>query len=633
MTMLQALSRLGERMEADGHLPPLGYSPEKISYVISLHDDGTPAGVHDIRDVTGKKPVPRTVAVPQAIKRTSGVAPNFLWDKTAYVLGVTAGEGKRLAEEHAAFVERHLTELKDADDAGLVALHLFLERWTPADFVALDWPEAMKDQNVVFALESERRSRYLHDRPAAKALWARMNAAADATLGICLVSGETAPIAVLHPSIKGVWGAQSSGASLVSFNQPSFESYGHEQGLNAPMSVAAAARYGGALNDLLRRDSGHSVQIGDASTVFWAEAVDPDVSADDMAIVDAVSQEWFADIPEVDLTKQSAEVGAALSRLRSGEPIALVRPQLAKGVRFYVLGLSPNAARLSVRFYLEDDFGAVAETHNRFVQDMRFEPRSKDRPISIRHLVLRTATARRDDTGKVKYDAKSISPLLSGELFRSVLTGNRFPAGLLSLLLLRIRSDHVLDALRVSMIKAIIVRNMRHEGRLPLSASGSPMEEYLMRSDPDDQNAARRLGKLFALIERAQLAALGDEINSTVKDKYFGSCAATPAQTFPKLLVYANQHHLKRLRNGHSDAKWIKDASHARRVGAAIDRDMGRLAGTFEDGFPALHSDEEQGLFVIGYYQERYGKTQGASDGDDLIEDDVNDANEPEGQE
>jgi len=183
-----------------------------------------------------------------------------------------------------------------------------------------------------------------------------------------------------------------------------------------------------------------------------------------------------------------------------------------------------------------------------------------------------------------------------------------------------VRSDHLLDSLRISMVKAVIVRDMRKEGRLP-------KEDYLVRSDPDDPNPARRLGRLFALIERAQLAALGDKVNTTVKDKYLGSCAATPAQVISKLILAAEEHHLKRLRNGHSDADWIKDAEHARRVGASINRDLGRLAASFNDSFAKQHSDEEQGLFLVGYYQERYGSRK-SDDGGDPADDQTNEGEE-----
>ena len=209
--------------------------------------------------------------VPQPTKRTSGVAPNFLWDKTAYALGVTAGEDKRTAREHEAFVETHRRLIGGNSDEGLRALLRFLESWS----ATLGWPGEMKDQNIVFALESERlRNIHIHNRPAARSLWARLCANGDKSEAVCLVTGERGPIARLHPAIKGVWGAQSSGASLVSFNLEAFTSYGHEQGENAPVSEAAAFAYTTALNHFLERDSAQRIQIGDASTVFWADGFD-----------------------------------------------------------------------------------------------------------------------------------------------------------------------------------------------------------------------------------------------------------------------------------------------------------------------------------------------------------------------
>jgi CRISPR-associated protein Csd1 len=192
----------------------------------------------------------------------------------------------------------------------------------------------------------------------------------------------------------------------------------------------------------------------------------------------------------------------------------------------------------------------------------------------------------------------------------------RFPGSLLSTLVMRTRTDHLLDSIRISLIKAVIVRNMRIDGRLP-------MEDYLVRSDPNDPNPARRLGRLFALLERAQLAALGDEINTTIKDKFLGAAATTPGQVFVGLLKNS-QHHTKRLRNGHSDATWIEDTAHARRVGAGLERDIGQLWASFNDGIPAQHSVEEQGIFLVGYYQERFGK-KANSDASEAPDDDATD--------
>lgn len=615
MSILASLARAYERLP---DAPPFGYSVQNIGVVVGLNEDGSVASVSPWFDGEGRKRKPRPMQVPQPVKRTVAIAPNFLWDKTAYVLGVTAGEGKRTAEEHAAFKDYHEKALAGTDDAGLKALLLFMKQWTPEQFAAPLWSDDLKDQNVVFALESERRqNRWLHERQAARDLWGRLSGGEGENAQICLVTGRSGPIARLHPAIKGVWGGQSSGGSIVSFNLDAFTSYGHEQGDNAPVSDYAAFAYTTALNRFLERDSKHRLQIGDASTVFWADCEDAEAAL--------LAEELFPALfnPTTEEEARSEDVGILLKRLKKGDvemedELALKAGTLASkvemGVGFHVLGLAPNAARISIRFYYESDFGKLLENYRHYVTDLDFKPRPKERRITINSLVLRTAPARKDRSGQIKFDSAQISPLLSGELFRTILTGDRFPRALLAQILMRVRSDHLLDSLRISMIKAVIVRDMRKEGRLP-------KEDYLVRSDPDDPNPARRLGKLFALIERAQLAALGDKVNTTVKDKYLSACAITPAQIFSKLILNAEEHHLKRLRNGHSDADWIKDAEHARRVGATINREIGRLAATFADSFPKQHSDEEQGFFLIGYYQERFGSRKAEDDGGDPIDD------------
>lgn len=371
MSALASLVRAYERMASRNEVPAFGYSTQQIGFLISLAPDGLPVGIpSDLRSMQARKMVARSLAVPQPVKRTSGIAPNFLWDKTAYVLGVTAGEGKRTADEHAAFIERHQTWLAGTADDGLLALLRFLEWWRPERFAELGWPEAMKDQNVVFALERERlNNTYLHDRPAALALWTKLAGAAEKAGAACLVTGERGPVARLHPSIKGVWGAQTAGASIVSFNLDAFTSYGHEQGDNAPVSEAAAFAYTTALNRFLERGSRHRIQIGDASTVFWAEAEDQQAATD--------AEDIFAALAagvDVDENAESEKVRAVLQNIHDGRPVADIIPDLPSGVRFYVLGLAPNAARLSVRFFLEDDFGEIGRRWLEHVERLRVEP-------------------------------------------------------------------------------------------------------------------------------------------------------------------------------------------------------------------------------------------------------------------
>jgi CRISPR-associated protein Csd1 len=330
MSALASLVRAYDRMAERGEVPPYGYSQEKISFVIPLNSDGTVAHAPiDLRQGEGKKKSARLMAVPQPTKRTSGVEPNFLWDKSAYVLGVTAGEGKRTSREHEAFVGRHRELLASSSDEGLQALLRFLDKWSADRFARLDWPEDMKDQNIVFALEGDRLANIMiHDRPAARDLWARLITAGEKMSAACLITGEHAPVARLHPAIKGVWDAQSSGASIVSFNLDSFTSYGHEQGENAPVSEAAAFAYTSALNHFLQRNSGHRIQVGDSSTVFWADSPDAGAALEAESLFLG-----FIDAREAEAVEEK-KVESILAKLRAGRPVEEFKPDLPQGVRF-----------------------------------------------------------------------------------------------------------------------------------------------------------------------------------------------------------------------------------------------------------------------------------------------------------
>jgi CRISPR-associated protein Csd1 len=626
MSILASLARAYDRLP---DAPPFGYSAEKIGFIISLNADGTVANVIDVRTGDGKKRSGRSVIVPEAFKRPGTTPrPFYLWDNANYALGGSVTD-EATDERFKSFREKHLQALQHETDEGLVALRAFLTAWEPRNVESFLAADAKPDAKIVFALEHERKKTLLHERPRSRELWSEIREAwravgeKTADDAVCLVLGERKAIARTHAPIKGIPSKGGKDAdSIVSYNADAFTSYGHEQGDNAPVSEAAAFAYTTALNRFLERDSGHRIQIGDASTVFWADAwaLEPELASEAEAV--------FADLfsPAGEETAATKKIADKLTDIRAGKRLKAIEPKLAD-VRFHVLGLAPNAARLSVRFYFEDSFGVLSDNYQRYLQDMAFEPWPHDRKLSIVSSVLRTAPARIEQK-QLKFDRDQISPRLAGELLRSILTGSRFPGGLLPLLLLRVRSDHVLDATRIALIKGSIVRAMRLDGCLPEKPDGTPMEDYLVRSDPNDPNDARRLGRLFALIERAQLTALGDDINATVKDKFLSAAAATPRQVFSGLIENAENHHLKRLRNGHSDAAWVAESAKksglpvaqvARRVGAALNADIGRLAGTFGNGFPAQHTIDQQGLFLVGYYQERYGRKKDDADGPDDI--------------
>jgi CRISPR-associated protein Csd1 len=566
MSALASLVGAYDRMAARGDMPTFGYSQEKIGFLIPLKPDGTVAHAPiDLREGEGKRKIAPLMTVPQPTKRTSGVAPNFLWDKTSYVLGVTAGEGKRVAIEREAFLARHREWLGGSNDEGLQALLGFLESWIPEQFVQRYWPEEMKDQNVVFALESERLDRVMiHSRPAARDLWARLSATGEKSEAACLITGRHAPVARLHPAIKGVWGAQSSGASIVSFNLDAFTSYGHEQGDNAPISEAAAFAYTTALNYFLERNSGHRIQIGDTSTVFWADASNA-ASADE-------AEGIFAGLLAVDERVETEKVKSILSKLRAGRPIEDFKPDLSLDVRFFVLGLAPNAARLSVRFYIEDKFGAIAERYLRHLQRMRIEPPPREEAPSMWRMLIETAVLRKSE---------NIQPNLSGEWMRAILADIPYPLTLLSTLIMRLRADQDVNALRIAILKSILIKNFKVEA--PVSF------------DPDFKEPGYLLGRLFAVYEQIQIAALGRNVNATIKDKFYGAASAQPRKVF-HMLETGSANHLSKIGKQKPGLR-----VNFEKAVAAIMECMSPGA----DPFPASLPDKSQALFGLGYYHQR----------------------------
>lgn len=583
--ILAALSDYYERLLERGAegVSPAGYSQEKISYEILLAEDGRVVDVNDIRDVSRKKPFPRSLSVPQPEKRTVGIKSNFLWDKTSYVLGVSAAS-KRADKEHEAFQALHRESLSGESDTGLRALLIFLLDWEPARFSESPFTEDMLDTNIVFRLDGERG--YVHERPAARALRARLLAAEEGSQeGMCLVTGEQQALARLHPAIKGVNGAQSSGASIVSFNLDSFSSYGKSQGENAPVSGQAVFAYTTVLNYLLRRDEHNHqrLQIGDATVVFWAQADDSlqAEAAEDML-------KAFFD-PSSDDAQEAQRLRSVLEAVAQGRPMSELKLGLDEGTRIFVLGLAPNASRLSIRFWQADTLDAFVKRLAQHFHDLRIEPNPWRTEPAVWRLLLATAPSR---DGKSK--SEDVPPQLAGELTRAILTGSRYPRSLLSNVIMRLRSDGDISGVRVALCKGVLARERR------LGVKGVN-EEVPVSLDTNNTDAGYLLGRLFSTLENIQRAALGKQINATIRDRYYGAASATPAIVFP-MLVRNAQHHLSKVK---------KD-----KPGFAInlEKEVGEIIDRLGPTFPKSLRIEAQGHFAIGYYHQtlaRYNRNDG----------------------
>jgi CRISPR-associated protein Csd1 len=584
--ILGALANYYDTLAADPQTrtPPIGYSYENISYVLVLKSDGTPVRVEPWLDTSGKKPRPKKEIVPQT-ERTSGIKAKFLWDNPSYVFG-RSSKSKRSGDEHGAFKELHKRLLSGNGDPALQAVLSFLHSWQPEGLEHLRGTATILEEdnaNIVFRLDGERG--FVHEREAAKRIWDGEFGKDNAAPGTCLLSGEETLIANLHPVIKGVRNAQTRGACIVSFNANAFTSFGKESGANAPVAAEKVYAYTLALNHLLTGER-QRVQIADATTVFWAEAPSNEIANEAEAMFGCVLSDSARDAGE------NANVMALLRKIAEGRPLAELDPRLAsEDTKFYVLGLSPNAARIAIRFWQANSFAHFANNMRQHYLDLRIEPVPWRTPPSAWRLLLQTAPQRKSE---------NIPAILAGAAMRAILTGQTYPQTLFGQILTRIRADHDVNGLRAAILKACLVRRERQ------SRGTQQKDGYLVSLDRNEPNEAYRLGRLFAVLEAAQRAALGN-INATIRDRFYGSASATPAAVFP-MLLRNSKNHLANLRRGRA-ATWVKDA---RKTGWWLDKEMASILEGFGPGFPRAFAIEDQGRFAIGYYHQRFTKTADA---------------------
>ena len=582
--ILQALTAYYEQLVRLGKLSAPGWDDSfKVSYELRLNDAGQLLRVVSLltEKTVGKKTVlaPRAMRVPAHVKRASGIAANFLCDNSTYLLGADEkGKPERSADCFKACAKLHHTILDGVDSPAAQALLAYFDSWDPAQaaahpLLAEQWKEITGNANLIFGYEAADHSHsFVNDDPAIQNAWqAHYNdRSADSDMGQCLITGKYAPIERTHPNISGVPGAQSSGAALVSFNAPAFCSYGHEQGDNAPVSKYAAFAYTTALNRLLA-DRSHCKHVGDTTILCWAENAEP-------VYQDAMSMFLFGADEAAGI--QESDVQAALKRLSAGQTVPFLEKELSPDQHFYLLGLAPNAARLSVRFFLRDTFGSFAQNLQKHAEEMEIDCSEKEkfRTLPIWAVVNET-------TRTVPGQPAKPSPQLAGDLLRAVLTGGRYPATLLNGVTLRIRAEQNVTRGRAAVIKAYYLRNYPTELN----------KEVYTVSLNETTNVPYLLGRLFSVLEAVQKAA-NPGINTTIKDRYFNAACATPGMAFPTLLRLS-QKHLRKLNDG---------------LATYYDKQITELMAQLpESGFPARLSLPDQGKFTIGYYhqtQKRYVK-------------------------
>lgn len=576
--ILQALTDYYRTLEGQGQLSAPGWSPVKVSFALCIDQDGTLERVISLQteQMKGKKTVlaPQSIILPAPVKRSSGIAANFLCDNSSYILGVdNKGKPQRSAECFAACKALHEDILKGMNCPAADAILAFFRTWNPeqaAVHPALTeyWEDIMAGANLVFRFDGT----FIHTDPAVRQAWnTYYQTADDGPEMVCLVTGEKRPIARLHPDIKGVFNGLPKGNSLVSFNDSAYESYGcvKAQGRNAPTSKYAAFAYTAALNHLLA-DRDHVYRMGDATVVCWAKG-----GGD--AYQNLFGCAFFGQQTSYTLT----DIQGTLKNLCAGQTVEFEAERLDPNMEFYVLGLSPNAARLSVRFFLRNTFGAFLQNVQAHQERLEIVKPSFDKFDTIPLWKLLDETVNHNSRDKTP------APNLAGEVLRAVLNNTRYPMTLLNGVTLRIRAEREVTRGRAAILKAYYLQNPHPD---------VPKEVLTVSLNPDSTNQAYNLGRLFSILEAIQSAA-NPNITATIKDKYFNSASATPSHVFP-VLVNLAQKHLKKLDGG---------------LRTHYNRQLTALMAHLGECYPTRMNLPQQGAFQLGYYhqtQARYEKKE-----------------------
>jgi len=595
--ILQALARYYDILSDDpeSDIAPPGYSAIGISYALNISAKGELLDILPLFEQVqrGKKmeEKPRRMIVPEQVKRSVNVAANYLWDNCVYVLGISGKEAKDpeyAVKRFEAFRELNTGILADINAPTAKAVRAFLENYDiekgkqhPKIVAQLEG--IVKGGNLVFMYNGA----FVHEDTAIRQDWEKRKSSSDAVFAQCLITGEIAPVARLHPSLKGILEANSTGATLVGFNAEAYESYNREQGMNSPVSERAASAYTTTLNYLLSSSNENKkFYIGDTTVVYWAESEKKEYARAFLSLcepeeVDVPAEEEVKPVQDKEAGKRLKKAAEKVRRVQ-----ALDKDKLLEGLdgnpRFYVLGLAPNAARVSVRFFHGDPFDKVVEKIMQHYKDLEIVKEFEDQHtyLTIQDILKETVSPKASD--------QSAAPLLAGSVFRAILQNTPYPAALYNAIINRVRADQdekftkKINYARAAIIKAYLLRKYRNQPQ-------NKIQEVLVMS-LNEQSAipAYLLGRLFAVLEKVQQEAIGD-VNASIKDRYFTSACASPASVFP-ILLRLSQHHISKVGAYYHDKR--------------IEEILNKL-DVENNPIPAHLSLDEQGIFVLGYYHQR----------------------------
>lgn len=593
--ILQALTRYYDILSSDpeSDIAPPGYSSTGVSYALNISERGDLLDVIPLFEQVqrGKKmeEKPRRMIVPEQVKKTSGISANFLCENSAYILGISdKGDAEYSQKRFEEFVRLNKELLSGVDNKAAKVVIAFLDNYDPKTGrehpkISPHLETILKGGNLVFMFDGK----FVHENAEIKRAWEKHKGSSDAELIQCLVTGETAPLARLHPSLKGIRDANPTGATLVGFNARAYESYNREQGMNSPVSEKAAFAYTTSLNYLLSSSNENKkFYIGDTTVVYWAESEQKEYARAFLGLCEPEEVE----IPAEEETKPVRDKKAEKKLKKAAEKVrrvqALDTKKLLEGLdgnpRFYVLGLAPNAARVSVRFFHSDPFDKVVEKIMQHYKDLEIIKEFEDQHtyLTIQDILKETVSPKASD--------QSAAPLLAGSVFRAILENAPYPAALYNAIINRVRADQdekfskKINYARAAILKAYLLRKYRRQPQHPIQ------EVLVMSLNEQSTIPAYLLGRLFAVLEKVQQEAIGD-VNASIKDRYFTSACASPSSVFP-ILLRLSQHHISKVGAYYHDKR--------------IEEILNKL-DVENNPMPSRLSLDEQGIFMLGYYHQR----------------------------
>lgn len=557
---------------------PDGYDSIDVSYLIELTENGEIAGITDYREchqeVNAKGGIkefktPKPVQFPKREGKTS-INSEIVDHRPAYIFGIEEkGKG---AEKHKKFVEKNLAFTEGMTDPLVLAFRKFMETWK----INPEHPEIEKlgkeiTKNFAFCLEGHPEI-LLQSTPEIKEKWEKeiekLIETAPDEMAQCAISGNISKIARLHTQVKIPKG-QSSGCSLICFNNDSESSYGKEQSFNSNVSETVMNHYTEALKYLMKNEVNHTL-IDDITLIHWAANGDEDY--DEMF-------DWFTVSDKMDVDDTNKVLKAFTEGLKTGVnnlDLNNFYETLDPNVMFYIAAIKPNSSRLAVKFFYRQSFGKVMENLVQHQKDLQIGNINK--PVQLWQI--------KKELISPKSTNQNVDPSGMMKILEAVVNGTNYPDFLLNSIIRRVKTDsddeknHYIkfNDVRMGIIKACINRKLRLQGKGEL---------IKMALDKKNDNPAYLCGRLFSVLEEIQQKASSYSLNRTIRDAYFSTASANPATVFPKLIALS-QHHLSKLGNP-----------------IYLTNEIVEITEKMGNTFPSNLSLVDQGIFMLGYYQQK----------------------------